>query len=115
MRLFLLLAMQVRTCYNFDMDKVLIANIITFLHVLLIVSVFAGIVVSIKVKRFRPIGGKGVRYLFLSVIVIGSVPEYGGGAFFPGPDRSLIGGVMAALFLLISLILIAWKWWKLRR
>ena len=53
-------------------------------------------------------------WLFFSIYIIAITPEYGGNSFFPGPDRSTIGWLMAALFLLVSLVLIARKSWKLK-
>lgn len=53
-------------------------------------------------------------WVIVSLVVVASIPEYGDSAFFPGPGRKFFAWLMAAIFLLISLILIARGWWKTR-
>ena len=53
-------------------------------------------------------------WMVLYFVVIFMSPEYGSSSFMPGPDRKTFSWIMSGLFLLISLILIAWKSWKLK-
>src|SRR3989338_4110123 len=94
-----------------------------YLRTLFIVAIIIGIYIYFtknftglrsSILAFVFLSAPVLLWLFFSIYIIAITPEYGGTSFFPGPDRSTIGWLMAALFLLVSLVLIARKSWKLK-